>query len=93
MAKQELICKILYKDHKKGNIKEIIGKVKENQLFSRISQFICIENGQKKTIYKGDIAAIVLMKEHKHLTIDELNLAFYEDLSKSSFQVNWVKQC
>ncbi len=88
MTKQELICRIFYKDNKEGDIREIIGKVKKNQLFSRISQFIYIKNGQKTTIYKGDITAIVLMKEYKHLTIDELNLAFYEDLSKSSFQVN-----
>ena len=73
---KEVLCEIIFKDHKLGIITTRIGTIDEYQLnflSTNSSNFLIFKEKYNSPILKSDIKEIIIHRDKKKISVDEVN--------------------
>ncbi len=73
---KEVLCEIIFKDHKLGIITTRIGTIDEYQLkllSTNSSNFLIFKEKYNSPILKSDIKEIIIHRDKKKISVDEAN--------------------
>lgn len=73
---KEVLCEIIFKDHKLGIITTRIGTIDESQLkilSTNSSNFLIFKEKYNSPILKSDIKEIIIHRDKKKISVDEAN--------------------
>lgn len=74
--KKELLCEIVFNDHKTGVLTSRIGIIDESQLSlfsSNSNRFIVFKEKYNSPVLKSEINEIIIHRNEKKISIDKLN--------------------
>lgn len=72
----EVLCEIIFKDHKSGNLTSRIGRINESQLTrfcTNSNEFIIFKERYNSPILKKDIEEIIIRRNDRKISIKEEN--------------------
>lgn len=79
----EVLCEIIFKDHKLGVITTRIGTINETQLITlstNLNDFLIFKEKYNSPILKSDIIEIVIHRDDRKISVNEVNSRIIEHI-------------